>query len=245
MKGERGVFYHPEGLLYKEHLPPGTARLFVVRHGESTANAANAYHIKDPVLTEKGKLQAAALGRQLREGDINFDQVYTSGKPRAVQTAKLILAGMGTYREPQVRKNLRERRKGISVAKYGERITDIDLQLREHLAAFPEQEQWTHIPTLESIDPKSYESHATAAQRFEKELIDIADTHPDEDILVVAHGVVMLEFLALQRIKNGWWERHPDRSIFSGLHVSNTGNFALNSRDDHGRTALDFISVDL
>lgn len=64
-------------------------KIYVTRHGETEWNVQKRMQgWKDSQLTEKGKENAARLGKSL--GDIQFDAVYASTSPRAIDTAKLI-----------------------------------------------------------------------------------------------------------------------------------------------------------
>ena len=70
---------------------------------------ANATHVE---LTNRGREQAIAAGRSLR--DIRFDRVITSGLPRTVETARLVLdasSHSGTLPDPERWPDLEEFRK--------------------------------------------------------------------------------------------------------------------------------------
>lgn len=77
--------------------------LYFIRHGESMGNVGYGrdnltFEEKhDPLLTEKGVMQAADAGEFLKETD--FDYVYSSGLLRAVQTATEILKKQPTEKE--------------------------------------------------------------------------------------------------------------------------------------------------
>ena len=70
--------------------------LYLIRHGQSMGNAGydgrNDLTLKetnDPLLTEKGLIQADKAGKYL--GNIEFDHIYSSGLIRAICTAEGIL----------------------------------------------------------------------------------------------------------------------------------------------------------
>ncbi|MBB5265864.1 alpha-ribazole phosphatase [Catenibacillus scindens] len=64
--------------------------IYLVRHGETSLNAAGAYYgAMDVELTPKGVVQAGEVGRYLRH--ISFDKIYISDKKRTRQTAWEIL----------------------------------------------------------------------------------------------------------------------------------------------------------
>ena len=67
-------------------------RLFVVRHGQTTANLTKIYSGQsDVMLTEKGIAQAKALQPVL--AGMNFDRVYSSDLTRAIDTQRYALPG--------------------------------------------------------------------------------------------------------------------------------------------------------
>jgi len=67
-------------------------QVFVVRHGQSTANLAGTYSGWSHVpLTEKGIADAAHAGQLLK--GIEFAKVYASDLKRAMQTCQTALPG--------------------------------------------------------------------------------------------------------------------------------------------------------
>ena len=78
----------------------GLMALVLVRHGESTWNAAGLLTgWGDPPLTARGRAQARQAGGRLAAGGAVVDVVHTSALRRARQTAGLLLAAAG---QPQV-----------------------------------------------------------------------------------------------------------------------------------------------
>lgn len=69
--------------------------IYLIRHGESKGNVRtnsdglSVKDLADPPLTEKGKKQADALGKYLK--DVSFDSVFSSGLVRAAETATALL----------------------------------------------------------------------------------------------------------------------------------------------------------
>ena len=67
-------------------------KVVLLRHGESTWNQENRFTgWTDVDLTEKGRAEAAAAGRLLREGGYVFDIAYTSVLKRAIKTLGIAL----------------------------------------------------------------------------------------------------------------------------------------------------------
>ena len=68
-------------------------KLYLIRHGESVANAGNTHAGWAPYdLTELGRRQAAQTKELVR--DIHFDALYVSDVKRAQQTANIIFGDM-------------------------------------------------------------------------------------------------------------------------------------------------------
>ncbi|CDO40571.1 2,3-bisphosphoglycerate-dependent phosphoglycerate mutase [Bartonella henselae] len=69
--------------------------LVLIRHGQSEWNLKNLFTgWKDPGLTEKGRTEAIAAGKKLKETGLKFDIAYTSALQRAQKTAQYILEQM-------------------------------------------------------------------------------------------------------------------------------------------------------
>ncbi|MCO7128079.1 histidine phosphatase family protein [Sporolactobacillus shoreicorticis] len=59
-------------------------RIYLVRHGETFFNVLNiAQGCADSPLTSKGQEEANALGKALKQNNINFDTAFTSNLARA------------------------------------------------------------------------------------------------------------------------------------------------------------------
>jgi probable phosphoglycerate mutase len=73
-----------------------------MRHGEVEyfGGAGPAENAINGTLTERGREQAAAAGRALR--GIDFNRVITSGLPRTLETARLVLSEVGMAEDPPV-----------------------------------------------------------------------------------------------------------------------------------------------
>lgn len=95
---------------------PGTdahAHLVVVRHGESRSNVESRYTgWRDAPLTDRGRNQARAAGRALRDAGAGFDAVFTSRLSRAIETADLLLAAFGAAPPRSAHWQLNERHYG-------------------------------------------------------------------------------------------------------------------------------------
>ena len=75
----------------ENHNPVTELELYLIRHGQSMGNKGydkenlTLKEENDPLLTEKGLMQADLLGKYMK--GINFDYIYSSGLIRAVSTA--------------------------------------------------------------------------------------------------------------------------------------------------------------
>lgn len=75
-----------------------------MRHGESTWNDLNIFTgWADADLNDKGKGEALAGGKLLKEGGFTFDVAYTSVLKRAIKTLWIILEEMDLMYIPIVR----------------------------------------------------------------------------------------------------------------------------------------------
>ena len=107
-----------------------TMRLVLLRHGESVWNKENLFTgWTDVDLSDKGREEARAAGRLMRDEGLDFDVCYTSFLRRAIHTLNLALEEMDREWLPVVKAwQLNERHYGAlqglnkadTAAKYGE-----------------------------------------------------------------------------------------------------------------------------
>lgn len=77
-------------------------KLFLVRHGQTTANLSKIYAGQTDVpLTEQGRKEAESIRPVLAE--FSFDRVYSSDLSRAVDTQRLALPGATAIQTPLLR----------------------------------------------------------------------------------------------------------------------------------------------
>ena len=145
----------------------------LVRHGETEWHAENRYAgVSDISLTVRGLEQAQQLAAWARTAGLTA--VWTSTLTRAQLTATACADAIGT--RLQVDGRLRELDFG-----HGEGLTSAEMheQFPEALQAFRADPVTDHLPGGE--DPTE------AVRRFTGCLYDLADRHPGDRILVVAH----------------------------------------------------------
>jgi len=88
--------------------------LVLVRHGESEGNRDNAFtgH-RDVDLTERGAVEAEAVGTALARDGFRFAHAFSSALRRSRRSARLILAAMGSDLEAEAISALNERDYGV------------------------------------------------------------------------------------------------------------------------------------
>ncbi|HME73515.1 MAG TPA: histidine phosphatase family protein [Myxococcota bacterium] len=165
------------------------ARLILIRHGESVANAQQrfTYGAFEP-LTSRGREEAVAIAALMRA---RFDPValYASPFVRALETAQQVGRVLGLL--PKVVEELREQDFG---ALRGRPYADYGMD-----PAAQGIGRWSHRPpggeTLEEV-----------ARRAGAALHSIARAHVGEEVVVVSHGGVMA---ALRGFAAGSFEDAP------------------------------------
>ena len=176
---------------------PGPAVLWLVRHGESMGNLADAdaqragagrldLDIRDPdvPLSDTGRAQAEALGAWLAglPEDQRPTAVLSSPFERALTTARLATADLGLRVRTDER--LRERDFGAF-----DRMTGAGI--REH---FPEEAERRNVLGKFYYRPPSGESWADVALRIRSLLATEGLRQDCERLVVVAHQAVIMVF---------------------------------------------------
>ena len=180
--------------------------LYLVRHGETDWNLQRRIQgSTDIPLNDTGREQAAATGRLLARRE--WDAIYSSPLSRAMETGELIAREVGLPGPIPVA-TLVERNYGEA-----EGLSDPELSRR-----FPA-----------GSDVPGRESREEVVARVFPALMELAEEHPDEAVLVVSHGGVIRSILSVVdpdrdhgRIANG--------SVHSFRH--DNGSFELIAFDD-------------
>ncbi|HEU5035232.1 MAG TPA: histidine phosphatase family protein [Mycobacteriales bacterium] len=172
---------------YRFSLPEGATDLLIVRHGESAparldVPAPRVEGHSDPELAPEGREQAEQLADRLAHEHI--DAIYVTTLRRTVETAAPLAARLGL--EPRVEPDLREIHlgdwEGVAFRKYVSEHHPIAVQM------FLEQ-RWDVIPGAESN-----EAFATRVRRGMERIIA---AHPGQRVVVVVHGGVIGQMMAL------------------------------------------------
>jgi probable phosphoglycerate mutase len=150
--------------------------LLLARHGETDWNATRRWQGRDdPPLNARGIEQAHELADAVAGEEI--DAIYTSDLRRALQTAEIVGERLGLEVVPLA--ELRE----IDVGSWGgRRSADIEVE---------EPEAWARHLASWGTGWNDGETPEQLTERIVAALRRIASEHPDDRVLVVAHGGVI------------------------------------------------------
>lgn len=153
------------------------SRLVLVRHAESTSQLEHRYTgSSDVQLTERGREQAAQLGRWAKSAGL--DGVWSSPLQRALDTARP--AADVTGLELRVDARLRELDFG---AAEGRTLEELERGSKQQVDAFRSAPVDNHLP--EGEDPRD------AVRRGLECLQEIGGQHPNGRVLVVLHNTLL------------------------------------------------------
>ena len=152
-------------------------QVIIVRHGQTQWNIRKIRqgHL-DSELTDKGVVQARALGQRLARE--SFAALYSSDLGRALHTARMIAAVTG--HEIVTDERLRERHLGVFQGLSGDEIKD------KH----PEEYRLHRTLGPEYVIPGGESVRQQVARNVDC-LNEIALKHPGEKVVVVTHGGVV------------------------------------------------------
>lgn len=181
------------------------ALLTLVRHGETSANLDGVWHgSTDTALTQRGRQQAECVARYLGESAKSASAIYSSPLQRAHDTALAI--GREMSLDPVPHSGLREFDLG-------------EWEGRSYASLYEDERLWDHMKQDPHFAPHGGESPRVVTDRFVAALREIARSHPDEHVIVVAHGGALS--MALAELLDGdyrKWERAMANCAVSELH---------------------------
>jgi probable phosphoglycerate mutase len=152
-------------------------RLIVVRHGQTEWNAAGRIqgHLNSR-LDEDGRAQAEALAARLVGEPLAA--IYTSDLGRTLETAAPTASNrmMDIVTDPR----LRERHLGVF---QGLTFAEAERQFPDMFVRYKARDLHVHFEHGESL--------VSLRERVAEVMIEIADRHPGEAVLVVTHGGVL------------------------------------------------------
>jgi probable phosphoglycerate mutase len=208
---------------YRFALPEGATDILLVRHGESAparedAPAPTVDGHSDPALDPVGEEQAQLLAERLAGEDIAA--IYVTTLRRTQQTAAPLADKLGLT--PTVVADLREvylgEWEGYTFRKNVAEQNEIAIQI------FTEQ-RWDVIPGAETTEQLS--------ERVTRGIKEIAAAHPNERVVVVAHGGVIGTLLSIATSSRPFAFIGADNASISQLIVSGD-NWAIRRYNDVG-----------
>lgn len=152
-------------------------RIIAVRHGETAWNVDTRIqgHLDIP-LNETGQWQAQQLAQALAGEPI--DAIYASDLQRAYATAQAVADATGAPITPET--GLRERSFGHF---QGRTFAEIEAELPEDARRWRKRDP--------DYVPEGGESLVMLRERIERTVFALAEKHPGEQVLMVAHGGVL------------------------------------------------------
>ena len=186
-------------------------RVYLVRHGQSTAHDTGKRQSPDSSLSQKGISQARLLARKIKKWGVSFDRVFSSDLARAKQTAEIIAKGLNCPVEVFVGIHEKEQHPDL----YG---LDTNSKLhKENVKAYE-----AHLKDLDYKFQGKGESVREVASRAIKFRNHLLGSHLGQDVLVVSHGIFIRSFIASCILGDSF-----DDSLFAqvhaGLDIGNTG----------------------
>ncbi|WP_262315628.1 histidine phosphatase family protein [Lacticaseibacillus parakribbianus] len=177
--------------------------IWLVRHGQTEYNRQDRVQgMANSALTAQGVADADALGRGLAQAGVHFAAAWASDLTRAADTARHALDAAGQSRLAlTLHTGLREENYG----KFEGQLTNDFAQAVFGLPDFT-QALLDHRLSLAQIADATYaanagangaEDNAMVQRRFDAAMRDIVGQAPGPNLLVVAHGTVVLMWLAL------------------------------------------------
>ncbi|MFP5327003.1 MAG: histidine phosphatase family protein, partial [Acidimicrobiia bacterium] len=170
--------------------PPGATEILLVRHGESApANPEEPFPMveghSDPPLDPVGERQAQQVAARILASGEEIAAIYVTTLQRTHQTAAPLARALQI--EPQVERDLRE----VNLGEW-----EGGGLFRKHVSEghpialeMARTGRWDVIPGAEPA--------AELEARVRAAISRIADRHPDQTVVVVAHGGVIGQVMAL------------------------------------------------
>lgn len=185
-------------------------RVYLTRHGLTEWNVEKRMHgHKNANLTDEGIEGAKKLGKRL--GNIEFDCIYSSPLPRALDTAKYIRGDKDT--EIVISDFLKE----INFGKW-EGMLEVDAEKDN-----PEEfyNLWNKPESFEPVE--GGEKIEEVIERVKTWFFGILQGSQDENILIVTHGVVkraFYTFLKNKKVENFWDDPHISNTSLTVIDIN-------------------------
>ena len=174
--------------------------LVLIRHGQSQANADGLFTgLLDSPLTDRGRQEAKAAGRCLREANLHFASAFTSTLTRAAETTQLALDALGQADLiPQQDAALDERDYGV--------LSGLDKETAYRRYGAEQVEAWRR--SYDGLPPDGESLKDTAARIVPFYLGHIQPAAMRDPTVVVGHGnalralVMVLEGLGPSEVED-------------------------------------------
>lgn len=195
--------------------------LYIVRHGQSEANAAGILQgsLIDTPLSEKGQLQALNVHNHLEKLDLHFDIVIASPLLRAAQTAQIIAPTKPTIYDSRLKE-----------FDYGDWDGQLSADIHQKYSIFFDEKK-NLLPGSEKISHgETFEAVTTRLNFF---LSEVALKYPHQNILIASHGfTIKLLLNAVLGITQLSALNEPDNAGITKIELtSNTRTVVYFNRD--------------
>lgn len=197
--------------------------VYLVRHGESEANAVPVFQSNDSPLSEKGKQQAERIAE--RASALSFGALISSPLPRARDTAERI--SRLSERDVEYSDLFRERNKPAST------VDKLHADAEAH-STFKAWEESLFTPGLRVEDGENFDE---LVDRAEQALAYLAE-RPEPAILVVTHGF-FLRTLVAKAIFGTALTGETLRHFTRHTRTENTGITALRKFSAYDGSSID------
>jgi len=157
-------------------------KIYLIRHGKSSADDNLKRQGPETPLSEEGIIQAEALGKRLQK--INIDVFLSSNWARAKETAEIVAKHIPTPLE--ILETIHEKTMHPDV-EYSEVESEMNKIYMEELHAHYEDINWKFRGEGESI--------VEVIQRATQFRNYLLDRYKNKDILVITHGIFLFCFI--------------------------------------------------
>ena len=183
--------------------------LYIIRHGQSEANAAGILQgsLIDTPLSKKGQLQAKNVRDSFEKEMLHFDLVFASPLLRAAQTAAII--------SPKTTTVFDDRLKEFDYGDWdGQKVADIHRLFAEFF-----DEKKNLLPDSEKISHG--DDFASVTTKLNVFLNELAVRYPTQDILIASHGfTIKLLLNAVLGINNLSALNEPDNAGLTKIELT-------------------------
>lgn len=204
-------------------------RVFLIRHGQSTANVGSTVGGPESPLTDKGREEARMAGEEIKRHNLNNPVVVVSPFTRTQQTSHHVLQALGRHAPDYVEPAVQERN-------FGPNLTGTDAtKLKDEPNYFMDHPDSTQRRQKRILNPdwrpESGESLSDVRNRAAPALDTLLKKHPNSDIIVVSHGHTIR---ALTAHFDGNWHsgRHVKNGAVKVFHVNHWGESSTKERID-------------